>query len=104
MSLNSRHLLRRLALARPPPSRLPPTSPRPLSRLHPSSTTPTRPYPRKDSQDREPMNTDATEYSKSGSDDASAQQEEAAFDPDKTSPQEEKKEAGEGNEGNPLEV
>lgn len=53
-------------------------------------------YPRKDSQDKDSINTEATEYSKSGTDDASAKQEEAAFDPSTTDPKEEKKVAGEG--------
>ena len=53
-------------------------------------------YPRKDSQDKDSINTDATEYSKSGTDDAAAQQEEAAFDPEKTDPVEQKEHAGKG--------
>ncbi|KAK6581343.1 hypothetical protein PZA11_006034 [Diplocarpon coronariae] len=57
-----------------------------------------RGYPRKDSQDKESINTEATEYSKSGTDDAAARQEEAAYDPSTTDPQEERKIAGEGNE------
>lgn len=44
------------------------------------------------------MNTEATEYSKSGTDDAAARQEDAAFDPDKTDPEEQKDTAGEGIE------
>lgn len=66
-------------------------------------------YPRKDSQDRNSINTEATEYSKSGTDDGAARQE-AAFDPSKTSPESEKDTAGEGNEvskkesDNPLDV
>lgn len=43
-------------------------------------------YPRKDSQDKDSINTEATEYSKSGTDDASARQEDVAFDPDSTDP------------------
>ena len=42
------------------------------------------------------MNTEATEYSKSGTDDEGARQEEAAFDPNITDPQEQKEKAGEG--------
>ncbi|RDW75061.1 hypothetical protein BP6252_06203 [Coleophoma cylindrospora] len=61
-------------------------------------------YPRKDSQDRESINTDATEYTKSGTDDTAAHEVEAAFDPKLTSPEGEKKKAGEGNDQNPLEV
>ena len=66
------------------------------STAHPRTlaTTPFRAYPRKDSQDRESINTDATEYSKSGSDDKSAAQERAAFEPGRTDPEEAKEEAG----------
>ena len=42
------------------------------------------------------MNTEATEYSKSGTDDASARQEEAAFDPNLTSPESQHEKAAEG--------
>ena len=42
------------------------------------------------------MNTEATEYSKSASDDEGARQGDAAFDPDITDPQEQKDKAGEG--------
>ena len=52
--------------------------------------------PRKDSQDKDSINTEATEYSKSATDDESARQEDAAFDPDITDPQQEKDKAGEG--------
>ena len=50
------------------------------------------------------MNTDANETSKSGTDDTAAQNEEAAFDPNITSPEGAKDKAGEGNEGTPLEM
>ena len=52
--------------------------------------------PRKDSQHKDSINTEATEYSKSATDDEGARQGEAAFDPDITDPQEEKDKAGEG--------
>jgi len=51
-------------------------------------------YPRKDSQDKDSINTEATEYSKSATDDEGARQEEAAFNPNITDPQEEKEKAG----------
>lgn len=51
--------------------------------------------PRKDSQDRESINTEATEYSKSATDDDAARHEEAAFDPNTTDPETQKKKAGE---------
>jgi len=50
------------------------------------------------------MDPEASEYSKSGSDDTAASNEEAAFDPDITDPQEAKDKAGEGNEVNPLDA
>lgn len=52
-------------------------------------------YPRKDSQHKDSINTEATEYSKSATDDEGARQEEAAFDPNLTDPQEQKGKAGE---------
>jgi hypothetical protein len=52
-------------------------------------------YPRKDSQDKDSINTEATEYSKSATDDEGARQEDAAFNPDITNPQEEMDKAGE---------
>jgi hypothetical protein len=53
-------------------------------------------HPRKDSQDKDSINREPTEYSKSGTDDGAAGQEEAAFDPSVTDPGEEKEKAGEG--------
>ena len=41
------------------------------------------------------MNVEAAEYSKSATDDESARQEDAAFDPNITDPQEEQEKAGE---------
>jgi hypothetical protein len=71
-----------------------PTSIR-LQLLHQSSL---RRLPRKGSQDKDSINTGATEYSKSGTDDDAARNEKAAFDPSQTAPGEEKEKAGEGNE------
>lgn len=51
-------------------------------------------YPRKDSQDKDSINTEATEYSKSGTDDASARQSDTAFDPDVTGPGDQKDKVG----------
>ena len=42
------------------------------------------------------MNTEATEYSKSGTDDESARREDAAFDPNVTDPGQQKEKAGDG--------
>ena len=61
------------------------------------STTSSRFYPRKDSQDKDSINTEATEYSKSGTDDEAARREHAAFDPDITDPNEQKDKAGHGH-------
>lgn len=55
--------------------------------------------PRKDSQHKDSINTEATEYSKSATDDESARQGDAAFDPDITDPQQQKDKAGEGTGG-----
>ena len=61
--------------------------------------------PQRDAQqDREKMNTDANEYAKSGTDDTAAKNEEAAFDPNITSPEGAKQKAGEGNDENPLDM
>jgi len=61
------------------------------------------PHPQRDAQqDREKMAPESNEYAKSGTDDSSAANEEAAFDPNITDPQEAKEKAGEGNEVNPL--
>jgi hypothetical protein len=65
-----------------------------LQRLHQSSLLR---MPRKDSQDKDSINTDATEYSKSGTDDDAARNEQAAFAPSQTAPGEQKEKAGEGN-------
>ena len=55
--------------------------------------------PRKDSQDKDSINTEATEYSKSATDDEGARHENAAFNPDITDPQAQKDKAGEGTGG-----
>ncbi|KAI4238795.1 MAG: hypothetical protein L6R40_005650 [Gallowayella cf. fulva] len=51
-------------------------------------------YPRKDSQDKDSISTEATEYSKSGTDDASARHEDTAFDPGVTDPGDQKDKVG----------
>jgi len=68
----------------------------PIYPIRPFSQSPFSRFPRKDSQDRNSINTEATEYTKSGTDDGAARQEEAAFDPDITDPGKEEKVAGEG--------
>lgn len=61
--------------------------------------------PQRDAQqDREKINTDSNEYAKSGTDDTTAKNEEAAFDPNITSPEGARQKAGEGNKMNPLDV
>ncbi|KAL9606124.1 MAG: hypothetical protein Q9179_000694 [Wetmoreana sp. 5 TL-2023] len=63
-------------------------------------------YPRKDSQSKDSLAPEATEYSKSGTDDASAHHKDTAFDPDTTDPghQKDKVEESTGASDNPLEV
>ncbi|KAL8786641.1 MAG: hypothetical protein Q9213_002670 [Squamulea squamosa] len=63
-------------------------------------------YPRKGTQDKDSLSPEATEYSKSGTDDASARQEDTAFDPDTTDPSAQKDKVGDktGASDNPLEV
>ena len=66
-----------------------------------ATTTTTRPFSlsplnqaRKDTQDKDSLKPEPTEYSKSGSDDAAAATEKAAFDPSSTRPEEEQNIAG----------
>ena len=73
-----------------------------VTRKRPFSHTSFCNYPRKDSQDKDSINTEANEYSKSATDDESARQDDAAFNPDVTNPQQEKDVAGENNEVFPL--
>jgi len=49
--------------------------------------------------DRQPRQKQHQEYTKSGTDDGAAKQEEAAFDPSKTSPEEEKGHCWKGKQG-----
>lgn len=49
---------------------------------------------RKDTQDKDSLKPEPNEYSKSGSDDNAARVEQTAFDPNKTSPEEEHASAG----------
>jgi hypothetical protein len=65
------------------------------------TTTPTS-FPKKGAEDRNSIDTSSTEYSKTGTDDAVAENEDAAFNPDKTSPEEAENTAGKGNQHNPL--
>ncbi|KAI9673048.1 MAG: hypothetical protein M1817_003212 [Caeruleum heppii] len=114
--MSSRSLAQLKTLIRRP-ARLP-LSPRPLSvsPLRPFSTTVPARLPRKDSQDKDSINTEATEYSKSGTDDQAAHEDQAAFDPNQTAPETEKQtadqesgvsqrqSASKGSDPNPLEV
>ncbi|KAF5870483.1 uncharacterized protein Bfra_009871 [Botrytis fragariae] len=93
--------LRLLRLSNSTRSHLPRTL---LSHHIPNTTrtfisTPISLLPRKDSQHKDSIDTTPTEYSKSGSDDAAAREESAAFDPSITSPESEKSEAGKGGRG-----
>lgn len=59
----------------------------------------------KDAQlDREKMNTESNEGSKTGTDTSTAAQSDAAYNPNITQPQSEMEEAGKGNKHNPLDV
>ena len=78
----------RYALTRPHPRFILP------SRRYLQQSTPAL-YPRKDAQGKDDLVPESNEYSKSGSDAQSAQVEKAAFDPSKTSPEEEHEMAGE---------
>jgi len=68
------------------------------------STTPAR-FAQKDAQDKDSLNPRSTEYSKSGSDDGAAASD-AAFNPDKTSPEaaEETAEQEAGGKDNTMNV
>ncbi|KAI9835950.1 MAG: hypothetical protein M1819_001848 [Sarea resinae] len=63
-------------------------------------------HPRKDDQDRNSINTESTEYSKTGSDAESAHMDDAAYNPKKTDPGSELHSADKesGAEPNPLDV
>ena len=91
---SSRHLLSR---ARPQIptivyTNLPSWSPSSIAQ--PFSNSAKSAFPRKDSQDKDSINTEASEYSKSATDDEGARQGDAAFNPDVTQPQEQKDLAG----------
>ncbi|KAI0022789.1 hypothetical protein F4780DRAFT_777254 [Xylariomycetidae sp. FL0641] len=58
--------------------------------------------PYKDDMDRESLKPKAHEYTHSGTDEQTAQNPDAAFNPDKTSPEAERETAGQGNASNPL--
>jgi hypothetical protein len=76
------------------------TSPRYLAADQDSNR---HPHPQRDAQlDREKMNPEPNETSKSGTDHESAKNDEAAFDPNITSPEGAMEKAGEGNKVNPL--
>jgi len=82
-----------------------PLSTRPAARLASSQDPETNEHPqRKAQEDREKLDPQANEYAKSASDDSAAKQDEAAFDPNITDPQEAKDKAGEGNDVNPLDA
>lgn len=68
------------------------------------STTSAPYFPRKDDQDKDSLNPQSTEYSKSGTDDAAAAEEDAAFNPNKTRPEQAERSAESSSNGNPLDV
>jgi hypothetical protein len=57
---------------------------------------PARLFPRVGSEDKDSINREPIEYTRSGTDSETAEQEQAAFDPSITDPQSEKEKAGEG--------
>jgi len=64
----------------------------------PFSQTPLSRSPKKGSEDKDSINTEPSEYSKSGTDEEAAQKDSAAYNPSTTDPQKEKDLAGVGNE------
>lgn len=64
------------------------------------------PNPQREAQkDREKIDRQSNEYSKSGTEEATAAQDKAAFDPNSSNdPDEARKEAGKGNDVNPLDA
>ncbi|KAK4635354.1 hypothetical protein CLAFUW4_02279 [Fulvia fulva] len=71
------------------------------------TSTSIRPNDKQNMMDKDSINTDSREYSKTGGDDSTAATEDAAFNPNKTSPEEEhataSRESG-GESNNPLNV
>lgn len=61
------------------------------------SQTPLSAYPRKGFEDRNSINAEATEYSKSGTDNQAAE-EKGAFDPKVTRPEEQRAASGKGEQ------
>ena len=61
-------------------------------------------YPRKDSQDRNSIDRESTEYTRSGSDDQAAEMDDAAFNPDLTDPDSQRKKTGAKDVSVPLTI
>lgn len=109
---NPRTLLSRSSnMLRLQPARITTTTPRVATALNQTTTlrqfsqTPLS-LARKDAQDKDSLKPEPNEYSKSGSDDAAAAVEDAAFDPSKTKPEEAhasaEKESGNVRQPTPL--
>jgi hypothetical protein len=62
------------------------------------SQTPLSRFPKKGSEEKDSINAEPSEYSKSGTDQQAAQKDSAAYDPSTTDPQKEKDLAGVGDE------
>ena len=77
----------------PLPSRLLPA----ISQSAPFSQGAFRSFSKKNGQDRESINTESTEHTKSSTDDEAAAQNQAAYDPSRTSPESEMESAQKGN-------
>ncbi|KAG0646028.1 hypothetical protein D0Z07_7975 [Hyphodiscus hymeniophilus] len=76
------------------------------SEIRPLSQSPYLSFPKKGAEDRNEINTESSEHTKSSTDADAAQQDQAAYDPNTTSPEAEMESAGDGKKGsgNPLEV
>lgn len=94
-SLSLLHVVSRSSV-RPQTFRAVPT----ISQTRPLSHTAFRSYP-KDDQDRNSINTESSEHTKSSTDSDAAAQDEAAYSPNKTSPESELESAGDGKKVGP---
>ena len=70
-----------------------------LTHVRPFTYTHNSLYPRKDAQDKDSIDTNASEYTKSGSDDGAAQLDDTAFNSDITSPEGQEENAGKKADG-----
>ncbi|KAL2162017.1 hypothetical protein VTH06DRAFT_7802 [Thermothelomyces fergusii] len=97
---NAQLLLAHARTLRPAASGMPAVCRSRNRRYHPSGSL----LSYKDDQDRRSLDPRRSEGTKSGSDDQVAEKTDAAFNPDKTRPEEAKESAAKGSNGNPLEA